>query len=550
MAAGKKNFPLSVTIKAIDKLTAPMRKMQGRIDRTLGPLKKIQGRLKLLRKTSGFDRILSSFKGMGTALMGVGRAAAGLVAKLGLVAGAAAAAGFALIRAFASEGDRLTKLSTRLKISVESIQELEYAAESAGVEQKMLEMGLQNLTIRAGETAQGFGQAKGAFDALGVSVRRGDGKLKDSGTLMHELADALSGLKDEQLQLALASKIFGTRQAKLVQMFPAGAQGLRDYAAALRESGAVISTETAKSGEDVTQALTDMTMAFRGIQNVIMKHVLEPFRAFIDRITEWLKMNREQIAEWVDQFMKDLPERLQRLRKRLDDLWESAKPAIEKIKKLGEELKWLRVLAIGVGLAVGLAAKVLLGPLVASLAAATAAILKFTIAMLASPLGPWIIGIGALVGLGYVLWDNWDSITDWLADKFGWLGDIWDATFGKIAEGIGWVVDQVSSVFGSDEAPTVKVERAMPKAGGARRAAPDVFSDAELSQIAGQAGGASVGDLGLLIQELKSELAGAGGKSRVEVAFENAPPGMRAKMDPGSDLPTDLTTGMTLAPGF
>ena len=86
----------------------------------------------------------------GAAVRRMGRAvksAAGLVAKLGLAAGAVALGGLALIlKANLKSIDSLAKLSRNLGISIDKIQGLRMAAEIAGVGSDKLEKSLKKLT--------------------------------------------------------------------------------------------------------------------------------------------------------------------------------------------------------------------------------------------------------------------------------------------------------------------------------------------------------------------------------------------------------------------
>lgn len=77
----------------------------------------------------------------------------------------------AAIRAIVATTDKIDKFSLRLGISREKLSELKFAGEQTGVEFNQLTMGLQRMTRRIAEAAQGTGEAKAALAELGLSAR-------------------------------------------------------------------------------------------------------------------------------------------------------------------------------------------------------------------------------------------------------------------------------------------------------------------------------------------------------------------------------------------
>jgi len=124
------------------------------------------------------------------------------------VIGSAALGG--LVKTLADVSDRLGKTSARLGISTEDLQKLGFAAEQSGIEVGTLEMALQRFTRRAADSAKdGTGPAQQAFDALGISITRADGTLKDNISLLKEVADGFKGTESqaEKVRLALSYSI-------------------------------------------------------------------------------------------------------------------------------------------------------------------------------------------------------------------------------------------------------------------------------------------------------------------------------------------------------
>jgi hypothetical protein len=90
---------------------------------------------------------------------GVRRIAAGMGA---LFAGGAGVVGFtALVKNSLQSADALAKTSDKLGLATEKLAGLQHAAELTGAGTRTLDMGLQRMTRRVSEAAQGTGEAQG-----------------------------------------------------------------------------------------------------------------------------------------------------------------------------------------------------------------------------------------------------------------------------------------------------------------------------------------------------------------------------------------------------
>ncbi len=77
----------------------------------------------------------------------------------------------------------------------------------------------------------------------------------------------------------------------------------------------------------------------------------------------------------------------------------------------------------GVSAAKGLLAKVSMKAMVPAIVGATKAAWAFTAALLANPI-VWIVALIVALGAAiYLLWQNWDEVSEWLADSWEWIKD-------------------------------------------------------------------------------------------------------------------------------
>ena len=104
------------------------------------------------------------------------------------------------------------------------------------------------------------------------------------------------------------------------------------------------------------------------------------------------------------------------LKSRVDDAMWSMGSFLEPVKDLGP-------LMLGVGPAMKGLSTILSGSLLKGMAGAAKATWAFTGALLANPITWIVVGIVALVAAIYLLWRNWDTVSQWLADSWDWIRD-------------------------------------------------------------------------------------------------------------------------------
>jgi len=103
------------------------------------------------------------------------------------------------------------------------------------------------------------------------------------------------------------------------------------------------------------------------------------------------------------------------------------------------------------------------GNLIPTLIAATTKVWAFTTAILANPLTWWVVGITAVITAIYLLWKNWDEVTqfisrtiDWIGDKIKWLGD----AFKWVAEKLGIYKEKTAEIIDETDGMKDSVDEA------------------------------------------------------------------------------------------
>lgn len=192
-----------------------------------------------LANAAGLD-IPPALEGMVTKLDGVSKSGAALTTILGGIV-------VALYKTTMNTKDtagEIDELSHKTGMSVEKIQELNYAAEFLEVSAEDIGSSIAKMTKNMDIAKSGTGDAAEAFKALHISIKNGNGSLKDSETIFYKTIDALGKVKNETDRDALSMAIFGKSAMSLNNLILEGSDNIKAYAAEARNMGYVMDKDT------------------------------------------------------------------------------------------------------------------------------------------------------------------------------------------------------------------------------------------------------------------------------------------------------------------
>lgn len=211
---------------------------------------------------SALDKTQRAFKAVRSNLSKVTSAsvqmAKGVAAATAAATAAIGAMGFALSKQV-QKVDNLAKTASKLGTTVETLQQLQYAADISGVSAETLNMAMQRLTRRVSEASMGFGEAKGALKELGINAAQLSKLPLDK--KMEVLADAFDGVATDGDRVRLAMKLFDSEGVALVNTLNLGSDGLREMAAEAESLGLTISELDAQRFEKMQDDITRMKTA-------------------------------------------------------------------------------------------------------------------------------------------------------------------------------------------------------------------------------------------------------------------------------------------------
>ncbi|RLA16846.1 MAG: hypothetical protein DRQ62_15630, partial [Gammaproteobacteria bacterium] len=159
--------------------------------------------------------------------------------------------------------DKIGKMSQRLGMTTEALSELQHVAELSGVSFNVMTMGLQRMTRRVSEAAQGAGEAVKALKELNINAIELN-KLRPE-EQYEAIAEALFKLENQSDRVRLAMKLFDTGGVALVQTMSNGAAGIREMREEAEFLGLSLSKDMTDAAANANDNMTRLGVTFEAI---------------------------------------------------------------------------------------------------------------------------------------------------------------------------------------------------------------------------------------------------------------------------------------------
>ncbi len=202
---------------------------------------------------------------------GLGRIGKSIVSVKGALIGLGATVA---LKQFATQIDNLAKASSRLGLTVNQIQTLQFAASQTGASAEELEKGLTRFSRSISEASTGLGVGVKAFEALGLSVTNADGSLKPTNELLNEVSDRLSAIKDPADKVRIAFDLFGRSGVNLVNTLQAGSSELNKLRDEFNAVTLQLTSEDAKAVEEANDLFDKLGRTFVSFGQKITSFIL------------------------------------------------------------------------------------------------------------------------------------------------------------------------------------------------------------------------------------------------------------------------------------
>ena len=152
--------------------------------------------------------------------------------------------------------------SQTMGMSMTQYQEWDYIFKSVGYSAEQAGGDFAALAEKAKDAAEGTGEGKEVFDALGISVKKAGGQIKSQNELFTEVITKLQKMSDETRRNAYASQLLGATGEELVPILNMTAAELDNLRSKAHETGAVMSDAAVRDFYQMNQAAREMEQRF------------------------------------------------------------------------------------------------------------------------------------------------------------------------------------------------------------------------------------------------------------------------------------------------
>lgn len=216
-----------------------------------------------------------------------------LLAGVGTALLGAAGGVFAFVASATQAADALTDINAETGISVESIQELGFAAELSGSSAEAMTASLSGLSKVAGDAARGLGRGKKAFEELGISVKDASGDVKTADVLFNDLRDSFARLgTDRGTQKSIIASL-GLDPSTL-QLLNATSEEVGVLVEKSRALG-IVTTEQAEAAAAFQDSLGIAKFAVSALSQQIAINLAPSTQKITDSFVEFLIANKDLI---------------------------------------------------------------------------------------------------------------------------------------------------------------------------------------------------------------------------------------------------------------
>ena len=297
-------FSIEAVFKTVDRVTAPVSRMQNRIN-------------KFTRSAAaGMRRLNQSVTRFTSAVNRAGRVA---VAGLTVVM----TAGIFAINRYADSIDELAKRSRRLGFPIDELQEWEFVATQAGLTSETFNDSLDAFTKRLGEAKKGFGPIATSLKKFDRQLLKNVLNSKNSAEAFELIVQAMRDAPDAATRAALASAAFSRSGLKFANIADISAKAVKKLRLEQQRNG-LVTTEQAEAAEAYNDSVDSLMRSLNGLRIAVFSPLFGTMTRSTKQFREFVLVNRELIGQNISgaiSFITDNFKQLLTVGKGLLGLW-------------------------------------------------------------------------------------------------------------------------------------------------------------------------------------------------------------------------------------
>ena len=228
---------------------------------------------------SAIDKTRAAF---GKVAAGLGRVRRSIMSVQGALVALGVGAG---LKVMADQIDDLAKASSRLGMTVNELQSLQFAAGQTGASAEELEKGLTRFNRSISEASTGIGTGLRSFQALGISVTDANGKLRPTNELLNLVSDRLTQIESPADRVRIAFDLFGRSGVNLINTLQGGSEELNKLREEFNQFTLELTEENAKATENANDRFARMGETFSSIGRIITAKLLPILASILEFLT-------------------------------------------------------------------------------------------------------------------------------------------------------------------------------------------------------------------------------------------------------------------------
>lgn len=405
----------TVTISAVDKLTATLNDINKKTRETARPFRNLQASVQRFVDVSGLRNVGNAFRDVGRGARDAFDRIASIVAPLGAITGAASLAGmYRMVSAWSEWGSQLRNSSQSIGIAAQKLSAWEGAAQIGGAAAGSMTNALKALGQNMYDAVGGRNQLFTAtMNGWHIAFRKGAMEGKNVADVFPQIADRIAKLKSPQAQATAAMIAFGGAGEALLPWIRRGSAGMREYEAEARKY-LHVTQGTTDGADKFRMSQTRLTLAVQGLGNQMAERLAPSITPILDKFANWLATS-PQVTKAIDtmgQAVQDFSGWLQSVD--WNGVLSGMKGWVQSIKSvvdwLGGPKKVLEGLFILMGAKFAASMIAPWASLGVAIAQAGAIMGPGLLAMVASPAGAVVAAIAGIGVAGYELYKHWDAV--------------------------------------------------------------------------------------------------------------------------------------------
>lgn len=432
--AGSSNFSVIFRLLGKDETAGPFGRLRAGL-RGIGQQASVTARaLGMHRVTDGLRGVFGAFGALRAQISGVGLAFAGLI-------GGGTAAGFyAWVTGAADAGDEVAKLGRRVGLTAEQVSGLQYAMQlTGGGTAEEFNTAIRTFAKNIGDAANGTGEAKELFKAMGMSLTDSSGRLKPTSALLDDLANKMAKIKNPTERQTVAMRLFGESGGKMALILEGGAAALAAYT----EEGRAylgMTEQLAAVSEAYKDSQLRVSAAFTFLRNGLAERLLPIFTLLNEKFAGFMRQVAPNLIEKFAGAIGDLATRVSKWFDVTEDGTSQAEKALTSfmggLKAFGATLSTISDFVGGWGNMLLAVAGIMAAPFLNAVLGVGMAFGKLAMVLAANPV---VLIAGAIAGAAYLIYRNWDGIAEW-------FGGLWEGIKTAFSGGVFGIVKALTGI--------------------------------------------------------------------------------------------------------